>query len=157
MAVEAAEFKKAMSRFASGVTVVTVEHDGIRSGLTVSAFCSLSLEPPLVLICIDRQVKSYDAIVAAGHFAVNVLAEDQQEVSNRFASRVEDKFDGVATSRGTLGDPMIDGALAVVECRIVDRLPGGDHTILVGEVESGRVGDAAPLLYFNGAYRRVTG
>ena len=157
MAVEAAEFKKAMGRFASGVTVVTVEDEGIRSGLTVSAFCSLSLEPPLVLICIDRKVKSHDAIAAAGHFAVNVLAEDQQEVSTRFASRVENKFESVATCPGILGDPIIEGTLATVECRIVDRLPGGDHTIFVGEVERARVGDAGPLLYFTGAYRRVSG
>lgn len=155
MGVEAAEFKKAMSRFASGVTVVTTTHEGERYGLTVSAFCSLSLQPPLVLVCIDDRVRSRDPIEKTGHFAVNVLRADQEAVSSRFASRVDDRFRDIETTAGVLGDPFIDGSLTSVECRLVDALPGGDHTIFVGEVVETRVGDGDPLLYSQGAYRRL--
>jgi len=155
MGVEAAEFKQAMSRFASGVTIVTTADGSERYGLTVSAFCSLSLEPPLVLVCIDDRVKSREPIEKIGHFGVSILRADQDAISNRFASRVEDKFEGVGTVDGSLGDPLIDGALARLECRLVDALPGGDHTIFVGEVIEARVEDGDPLVYSQGAYRRI--
>ncbi|HEY5609825.1 MAG TPA: flavin reductase family protein, partial [Thermoanaerobaculia bacterium] len=148
-------FRDALSRFASGVTVVTTAYDGHWHGLTVSAFSSLSLGPPLVLVCIEKSVKSHNAIARAEKFAVNILRADQEPISARFASRAEDKFAGIATHTGMLGIPLIDGALANVECRLHETLAGGDHTIFVGEVVAAEVADGEPLLYFRSAYRHL--
>lgn len=153
VAVDEGAFRNAMSRFASSVTVVTTEYDGHWHGLTVSAFSSLSLRPPLVLICIEKSVKSHDAIARAEKFAVNVLRSEQEEISRRFASRVEHKFEGLATRSGKLGIPLIEGALANIECRLFETLGGGDHSIFVGEVVNADVFDGEPLLYFRGGYR----
>ena len=156
MPFDADQFKKTMSQFASGVSVVTAEEGNDLYGITVSAFSSLSLDPPLVLICIDKSVKSHDGIASAGHFAVNILSADQEEVSNRFASRAEDKFAGIETTKGSLGDPLITGAVATMQCRLHSTLDGGDHTIFVGQVVESHVADAWPLLYFRGGYRRLS-
>ena len=150
-----AQFKLAMSHFASGVTVVTTEHEGRQYGMTVASFASLSLHPPLVLVCIEKNVKSHDAIAASGKFAVNILENGQAELSNRFASRVEDKFAGVALHGGTLGLPLLDGALTTLECRLHGQLPGGDHTIFIGEVVDAQTRDGVPLLYFRSGYREM--
>src|SRR5947208_11843445 len=107
MPVDDAQFKLAMSHFASGVTVVTTEHEGKPYGMTVAAFCSLSLHPPLVLICIEKSVKTHEAIAGAGKFAVSILSGAQQDLSNRFASRIEDKFADVPIDRGDLGLPLL--------------------------------------------------
>ena len=109
--MDEAAFKYAMSHFASGVTIVTTELDGKPFGMTVASFASLSLHPPLVLICIEKTVKTHDAISAAGKFGVSILRSDQQEISSRFASRAEDKFASVEVRRGMLGLPLIAGAL----------------------------------------------
>ncbi len=153
MPIDDARFKLAMSHFASGVTIVTTENDGQRYGLTVASFASLSLHPPLVLVCIEKSVKSHDAIAAAGKFGVSILGQSQAEVSGRFASRVEDKFAGVATREGELGVPLIAGAICTLECRVHGQLPGGDHTIFVGEVVDVQTGDGAPLVYYRSGYR----
>ena len=156
MPLDEAQFKLAMSHFASGVTVVTTEHDGTPYGMTVASFASLSLHPPLVLICIEQGVKSHDAIAAAARFGVSILAHEQSEISNRFASKkVEDRFAGTSWSRGELGMPLIDGAICAIECRVQAQLPGGDHTIFVGEVESVRTHEAQPLVYFRSGYRQL--
>ncbi|MCI0485888.1 MAG: flavin reductase family protein [Blastocatellia bacterium] len=156
MPVTRDEFRRALSRFASGVTVVTAkcEDDQLR-GITVSAFSSLSLDPPLVLICIDRRASLHDHLEEGRHFAVNILAEGQEDISHRFASKVPDRFDGLACREGTAGSPLIEGALAAIECRIVHAYPGGDHTILVGEVISTNVSEGKPLLYCQGNYARL--
>src|SRR6187401_3458702 len=125
MAVEDAQFKLAMSHFASGVTIVTTVHEGTQFGMTVASFASLSLHPPLVLICIEKSVKTHDAIAASGRFGVSILAAEQAEVSNRFASRRDDKFEGIAVQNGMLGVPLIDGAITTLECNVKERLPGG--------------------------------
>lgn len=156
MPVDDAQFKLAMSHFASGVTVVTTEHEGRPYGMTVAAFSSLSLHPPLVLVCIEKTVKTHDAIVAAGKFGVSILGAAQADLSNRFASRVEDKFAEIAVSRGELGVPLLDGAITALECRVTSQLPGGDHTIFVGEVEGIRVGEGAPLVYYRSGYREIS-
>src|SRR5687767_6224805 len=117
VAVDESRFRQVMSQFASGVTVVTTEVDGQLHGLTVSAFCSLSLRPPLVLICIEKSVRSHDAIAKAEKFSVNFLAQDQENISQLFASRTENKFAEVQTSPGRLGAPLIEGAVAAIECR----------------------------------------
>ena len=156
MPVDEAQFKLAMSHFASGVTVVSTEHEGTLYGMTVASFASLSLNPPLVLICIEKSVKSHDAIASAGKFGVSMLAREQSEISNRFASKkIEDRFAGVAWSRGDLGLPLIDGAICAIECTVQNQLAGGDHTIFVGEVSSVRTHEAQPLVYFRSGYREL--
>jgi flavin reductase (DIM6/NTAB) family NADH-FMN oxidoreductase RutF len=155
MSVDDAQFKLAMSHFASGVTIVTTEHDSRPYGLTVASFASLSLHPPLVLVCIEKGVKSHDAIAASRKFAVSILGAEQADVSNRFASKSEDKFSGVAIDRGETGVPVIAGALSTIECSVREQLAGGDHTIFVGEVLATHVGEGAPLLYFRSAYRQI--
>lgn len=155
MPVDDAQFKLAMSHFASGVTVVTTEHEGRPFGLTVSSFASLSLHPPLVVVCIENAVKSHEAIEASKKFGVSILGAEQAEISTRFASKTGDKFAGVAVRRGETGVPLLDGALCTVECTVRDQLPGGDHSIFVGEVVAIRVREGAPLLYFRSAYHQL--
>jgi len=153
--MDEATFKLAMSHFASGVTVVTTESEGRPYGMTVASFASLSLRPPLVLICIEKSVKTHDAIIAAGKFGVSILSSEQADVSSRFASRSDDKFSGVTTERGELGVPLIAGALTTLECTVRDQLPGGDHTIFVGEVTRAVTREGIPLLYFRSGYREM--
>ena len=154
MPIDDARFKLAMSQFASGVTVVTTEHDGQQYGMTVASFASLSLHPPLVLICIEKSVKSHDAISAAKKFGVSVLGQAQAEISGRFATKkIENKFEGVDVQHGELGVPLIAGAICTLACRVHSELPGGDHTIFVGEVVDAQTSEGAPLVYFRSAYR----
>jgi flavin reductase (DIM6/NTAB) family NADH-FMN oxidoreductase RutF len=148
-------FRQAMGRFASGVTVVTAAHAGRRTGITVSSFASLSLQPTLLLICIDRAAASHDMIAAAGRFAVSVLAEDQADLSQLFASDDPDKFRGVALAPSPGGLPLLAGAVAHLECALHSSLPGGDHTIFVGEALRAAVFERPPLLYFRSAYGRL--
>jgi len=155
MPVDDAQFKLAMSHFASGVTIVTTEHDGKPFGMTVAAFSSLSLHPPLVLICIEKGIKTHEAIAAAGKFGVSILSDAQTDVSNRFASRGDDKFAGIASHRGESGVPLIDGAITTLECTLREQLPGGDHTIFVGEVVAIGTAEGTPLLYFRSGYREM--
>lgn len=152
MPVDSAEFRRALGSFSSAVTVVTANDGGDRWGITVTSFCSLSLDPPLVLICIDRRARMHDPLRRASSFAVNFLAADQEHVSRRFASHQDDPFRDLPTTPGKLGAPVIEGCLAGVECTIVEMLPGGDHTIFVGQVEATWCGEGLPLLYFRGRY-----
>jgi flavin reductase (DIM6/NTAB) family NADH-FMN oxidoreductase RutF len=156
MAVSKDEFRQAMSRFISGVTVVTSKgEEGSIRGITVSAFSSLSLEPPLVLVCIGKNASLHDHLKEGRHFAVNILASDQEYISRRFASKEDDRFEGVGYREGATGSPLLEGALAHIECRILHAYPGGDHTIFVGEVEAASVADDNPLAYFRSGYVRV--
>ena len=152
MPITEAGFKLALSHFASGVTVVTTEHDGRLFGMTVASFASLSLHPPLVLVCIESSVKTHDAIGASATFGVSILGADQADISNRFASRSDDKFAGVDVVRGELGVPLIGGALTTIECRLRERLDGGDHSIFIGEVVDTQTREGEPLLYFRSGY-----
>jgi flavin reductase (DIM6/NTAB) family NADH-FMN oxidoreductase RutF len=157
MAIDKDEFRKVMSRFASSVTVVTtVSGDGVPLGLTVSAFCSLSLDPPLVLVCIDKNASFHQFLSEGGHFAVNILSEEQEIVSRRFASKGVDRFDGVSYKKGVTGSPLLDDVIANVECIVKQCHSGGDHTIFVGQVESAETADGRPLAYFRGGYSRLT-
>jgi len=155
MPIDDAQFKLAMSHFASGVTVVTTEHEGKPFGMTVAAFSSLSLHPPLVLVCIEKTVKTHDAIAGAGKFGVSILNSKQTDVSNRFASRSEDKFAGTEIVQGELDVPLIGGAITQLSCRVSDRLEGGDHTIFVGEVVDAKTEEGEPLVYFRSGYREI--
>ncbi|HWP44662.1 MAG TPA: flavin reductase family protein [Blastocatellia bacterium] len=155
MAVSKDEFRQAMSRFISGVTVVTSKTEDDRPhGITVSAFSSLSLEPPLVLICIGQKASIHDHLKEGRHFAVNVLAEDQEHLSRQFAAK-DDRFKNTRYTEGITGSPLLEGALAHIECRILHAYPGGDHTIFVGEVVAARVADYNPLAYFRSNYVRL--
>ncbi|MBK5260089.1 MAG: flavin reductase [Thermoanaerobaculia bacterium] len=153
--IDDAGFKLAMSQFASGVTVVTTELEGKQYGLTVASFASLSLHPPLVMVCIEKSVKSHDAIATARKFGVSILAQSQAEFSNRFASRSDDKFTGIAVRSGELGVPLIEGAICTIECKLNGELPGGDHTIFVGEVVDIQTAEGEPLVYFRSGYRQI--
>lgn len=156
MPVSKDEFRSAMSRFGSGVTVVTAKTEGNQpTGLTVSSFASVSLEPPLVLVCIDKRASIHDLLVEGRHFGVNVLADNQEILSRRFASRDTDRFSGTGYAEGVTGVPLLNDVLMAIECRIVHAYPGGDHTIVVGEVEHATVSDGKPLVYFRGGYAQL--
>lgn len=155
MPIDDAVFRLAMSHFASGVTVVTTAHEGRLYGMTVASFASLSLRPPLVLVCIEKSVKTHDAVLAAGKFGVSILGSDQADVSTKFASRSDDKFTGIELVPGELDVPLIAGALTSIECRLHEQLPGGDHSIFVGEVVGLHTREGDPLLYFRSGYREI--
>ena len=156
MPVSKDEFRAALGRFVSGVTVVTTRGDDNRPvGMTVSAFASVSLEPPLILACIDKRASAHGRFAEGTYFAVNILAEDQEHLSRRFASKDQDRFNGTLYTEGVTGPPLLEGALAYLECRVVHAYPGGDHTIIVGEVESTAVAENKPLAYFRGGYSQL--
>ena len=145
-----ADFKNAMAEFASGVTVVTTAHEGRPVGMTVSAFVSVSLDPPLVLVCVSDDASPKPHLEAAGLFGVNVLGDHQVELGERFAGAVpaDERFDGVATTVGSTGVPLIEGCLAQVECKVVEAHRMGDHTVFVGAVVNVSVlGAGSPLLH----------
>lgn len=157
MAVGQDEFRAALGRFASGVTVVTTrDAAGTLHGLTVSAFCSVSLDPPLVLICIEKATGSHYAFEESGVFIVNILDHSQQDLSEHFASTLAHKFEGVDYRPGLDGIPILDNALVVLECRLSRMYDGGDHSIYVAEVENVEIKDGSPLVYFHGNYRELT-
>jgi len=156
MPVSSADFRSALSRFASGVTVVTTKDgEGKQFGITVSAFCSVSLDPPLVLICIEKITGSHHAFEESGRFTVNILASNETGISEHFASLIEDKFAGIEHAVDEHGIPILPGSLATLQCRLFKSLDGGDHSIFLGEVEHVIVRDAEPLLYFKGGYHRI--
>lgn len=145
-------FRRCLGQFATGVTIVTTTLDGAPVGVTANSYSSVSLEPPMVLWSIADTSRSVPAFMASDRFAISVLGADQVEISNRFAKSIDDKFEGVAWSAGLGGVPLIDGALARIECTVRDRIRQGDHTIIVGEVERYAVSGGAPLLFVQGQY-----
>ena len=155
MPIDESQFKLAMSHFASGVTIVTTEHDGTQYGMTVASFASLSLRPPLVMICIEKAAKSHDAIVAAKKFGVSILEEKQADISGRFASKIDDKFAGVELKQGRIGVPLIASSLCMLECKLHGQYPGGDHSIFAGEVVEAYIGAGSPLVYYRSSYRHI--
>jgi 3-hydroxy-9,10-secoandrosta-1,3,5(10)-triene-9,17-dione monooxygenase reductase component len=154
--IGAAEFRRAMGHFATGVTVVTsIDEDGEPVGTTASAVSSLSLDPPLMLACFDLESLTLRAIRGHGAFVVNVLAAPQQHLSANFARRgLAAAWSGVKHHRGPTGSPRIDGVLAALECTVENSLPGGDHEIVIGRVHDVEVSydDDAPLLHWRGSY-----
>lgn len=150
------EFRSILGRFASGVTVVTsVDKDGKDEGMTVSAFCSLSLEPPLVLCCVDRAASMYDSLAGARGFIVNILSESQEAMARRFSGPDPNRFDGVGYTRGVSGAAILDEVLGYLECRRIGAHRGGDHCIYVGEVEVASSTEGRPLLYYRGGYAQL--
>jgi flavin reductase (DIM6/NTAB) family NADH-FMN oxidoreductase RutF len=154
--VTSEEFRRACGRFATGVTIASVlDADGAPHGLTVNSFASVSLDPPLLLICLGHAVTCIDAFRSSRHFGINVLAEGQRELSDRFARKGQDRFDGLEWYRGPSGVPLLPGVLAAIECRVHQRFTSGDHDIVVGEMISARTGEGAPMVYFASCYRRL--
>ena len=155
-----AAFRAVLGRFATGITIMSTLQDGVAHAMTANAFTSVSLDPPLVLVCVDKGVRMHDAVLDCGFWAVSVLAADQRPVAERFARSGRDlytQFDGVPTTPGPkTGCPLIGGALSWLECRTWATYDGGDHTIVVGEVLALGVegtGDQEALVYFSGQYR----
>lgn len=151
---DARDFRRALSQFPTGVTVITtLDQAGAPVGVTASSFNSVSIDPPLILWSIDKGAYSLDAFSSTEHFAVNVLARDQVEASNRFASRGSDKFSGIEYGAGVGGVPVLAQYAAQFECKTWAVYEGGDHLILVGEVLAYRYDDAAlPLVFARGSY-----
>lgn len=156
MPVDSNDFRAALSRFASGVTVVTgLRESGEPFGITVSAFTSVSLDPPLVLVCIQRRAGSCESLSKSESFCVNVLSESQTEISNLFASKDAHDFARVEFTDGLGGVPVVAQTLASIECSKVNEFDGGDHVIFVGQVERVSVRDGNPLVYWHSDYRRI--
>lgn len=156
MPISKDEFRHALGRFASGVTVITTrDAAGNLHGITVSAFCSVSLEPALVLVCIDKNTGSHYALTQTNSFVVNVLRDDQQYISDRFASYLPNKFEVVKYHSGIDDLPVLENVLANLECRLINAHDNGDHTIFVGEIEKATVSDGKPLVYWQGNYRNL--
>ena len=160
MAIDEMSFKEVMSAFASGVTVVTTKSQEGMHGLTVSSFCSVSLHPPLVLVCVDKSASSHELILQTKIFAVNILAAHQKNLSARFATRdisQADRFKNLELSTAVTGAPILPGTLGYVDCKLHASYDGGDHSIFVGEVlQSGYNDGEKPLLYFRRSYQTVT-
>lgn len=156
MAIEKNELRRVMGHFATGVTVITsIRTSGELHGLTANAFTSVSLIPPLLLVCIDKKAESYPCFDESRVFTVNVLSSDQEAISRRFAVTGGDKFTGVSHRIGANGAPILDGALAYLECRVTEKIDGGDHTIYIGEIEQAETKEGKPLLFFRGGYREL--
>jgi flavin reductase (DIM6/NTAB) family NADH-FMN oxidoreductase RutF len=147
------ELRKALGCFITGVTVVTTrDGNGEQRGFTANSFTSVSLDPPLVLVCLSRKASSFAAFAETGYFAVNVLAEDQKEVSSAFASKLQNKFSGMSFRRGTEGAPILEGAAAWLDCSTHRRIDCGDHIILVGRVHDFGSSEVSPLGFYRGNY-----
>jgi flavin reductase (DIM6/NTAB) family NADH-FMN oxidoreductase RutF len=159
MPIDKALFRQVAGSFASGVTVITTGFEGKYHGMTASAFCSLSLDPLQVLVCVDRTAHTLPLLQQSGHFNVNILASGQEEISRIFANKEAAQrvtFEGIEHTLNAKGVPLLKGALASFECRVALQFDGGDHVIVVGEVEDGDLGDGDdPLLYFRSRYRSL--
>jgi flavin reductase (DIM6/NTAB) family NADH-FMN oxidoreductase RutF len=156
MAIDRNELRRVMGHFATGVTVITTcSTDGKPYGLTANAFTSVSLDPPLLLICVDKKAESYPYFEQSKVFTVNILADDQEALSRRFAVSGGPKFEGVSYRTGANGAPILDGAIGYIECTLYATYDGGDHTIHLGEIRQAETADRKPLLFFRGGYRAL--
>ena len=160
MNLTASEFRKAMGRFATGVTIVTVDLDGEVHGMTANAFASVSLDPMLVLVCVDHTTRTHAHLHAKKRFGINVLKEDQRAISEYYAGSERDHEQaeeeaGARFERTRHGTPMLQRSLAYLECRLHSAQDAGDHTIFIAEVEDVVVREGEPLLFFRGTYRKV--
>lgn len=163
MDVSSIDYRAAISRFLTGVTLVTTRHEGVAQGITASAVASVTLEPPTLLVCLNQQSGSCHVISASGRFCVHVLAEDQLALARHFASRAQDKFAGLAAlglgpaCDSALGNPRLDGALAYLECRVTTQTDVGTHRIFFGEVVAVEAREGSPLAYFKGQFASLGG
>ena len=160
MTLNPTEFRKAMGAFATGVTIITVDLDGEVHGMTANAFTSVSLDPMLVLVCVDHTTRTHAHLHEKKRFGINVLCEDQRAISDYYArsERVHERAEaeaGARFDRTSHGTPILHGALAYLECRLQSAEQAGDHSIFIAEVEDVVVGTGNPLLFFRGKYRTV--
>ncbi|HYL58574.1 MAG TPA: flavin reductase family protein [Candidatus Acidoferrales bacterium] len=157
MAIDKNELRRVMGHFATGVTVITsVRASGELHGLTANAFTSVSLVPPLLLICVDKKAESYPCFEESKIFTVNVLAADQEALSRKFAVSGGNKFEGVSYHLGANGAPILAGALAYIECKVSNTVDAGDHTVYLGEIQQAETPhEGKPLLFFRGGYREM--
>jgi flavin reductase (DIM6/NTAB) family NADH-FMN oxidoreductase RutF len=156
LSVSSDEFRAVLGRFPSGVTVVTTtDGDGSNQGMTVSAFSSVSLDPPLILICIEKTASAHQALFSSSGFVVNVLSAEQEHIARRFSIVDIDRFEGIGYSRSSHGYAVLDDVLTVIECSTFACHEAGDHTIIVGEVEAATAHNGSPLLYYRGGYAQL--
>jgi flavin reductase (DIM6/NTAB) family NADH-FMN oxidoreductase RutF len=160
MSVTQTEFRRALGSFATGVTVITVDYEGQVQGMTANAFASVSLDPPLVLVCVDHRARTHAHLHSKKRFGVNVLAEDQRTISEYYARPAQDhghaeRDAGAHFDRTPHGTPVLNGALAYLECRLHTSQDAGDHTIFIAEVEEVVVREGDPLLYYRAEYRTI--
>ncbi|MGZ4960897.1 MAG: flavin reductase family protein [Methylomonas sp.] len=159
MSVDASQFKNALKLWASGVTVVTAQsvNNGMK-GMTATSFSSVSVDPPQILVCLNKITDTGGALLESRHFAVNILASDQQDVSNQFAgnSTQEERFASVAWEKGDNGAPLLTKGLVSLECKVVQQIQAGTHWIVIGEVEKVVCRNGEPLLYYSSAYRQLS-
>jgi flavin reductase (DIM6/NTAB) family NADH-FMN oxidoreductase RutF len=154
--VDSTAFRQVCARFATGITVTTTRaEDGSPQGLTASSFTSVSLNPPLILVCIDHNSGVLQHFRTSAYFAVNILREEQEEVSNLFAFRKDDRFEEVSWRPGKTGSPLLEDCLAHLECAVYRILDVGDHAVAMGEVVHADIGEGLPLLYYGSAYQRL--
>ncbi len=155
--IDSFEFRQLLGHFATGVTILTViAPDGRLLGMTANSLSSVSLQPPLLSVCVAHEAEMHDIILTAPEFVVNVLASQQEKLARRFADQHEDRFDGIGYHLNPEGLVVLDGVLAHIECRRQAVYPAGDHTIVVALVIGGAVNDGRPLLYFRGGYAALS-
>ncbi|MCK5829693.1 MAG: flavin reductase family protein [Methylococcales bacterium] len=156
MSVNEDDFKNALKLWASGVTVITskTEKQGLK-GMTATSFASVSVDPPQILVCINKSADTGDSVLEGKTFAVNILKSDQQEVSNQFAGGAsqEERFANVVWHEGETGSPVIDDTLVSIECTVVQQVLAGTHWVVIGEVQASECRSGEPLLYYNSGYR----
>jgi flavin reductase len=162
MSLNPTDFRKAMGCFATGVTIITVDLDGGIHGMTANAFSSVSLDPPLVLVCVDKRAMTHTHLHAKKRFGINILCENQRVISDYYArpDRTHERAEaeaGARFDRTSHGTPVLHGSLAYLECRLHSAEVAGDHTIFIAEVEDVVVREGDPLLFFRGKYRKVGG
>lgn len=150
--VDQQQFKQVIGHFASGVSIITVSNNGVDFGITASAVCSVSVDPPMLLVCVNKSTGTCHAISAAESFTVNIVNETQKELALRYARANTDKFDGVDFSYGELGNPVLGQTLATLECRVVEEVTGGTHSVFLGEVKKANAADGDPLVYYRGKF-----
>lgn len=149
-------YRQVCSQFATGVAIATVRAaDGTPHGLTVSSFTPVSIDPPLILICIDFRCAAVEHFRTGPFFAINILTSTQRDLSIVFAAKPEGRFEGVRWISGLSGAPLLEDTLAVMECRLHRVLDVGDHAVIFGEMVSARLGEGEPLVYFNRTYRAL--
>ncbi|MGH7841068.1 MAG: flavin reductase family protein [Candidatus Binataceae bacterium] len=157
MPIDRNELRRVMGHFPTGVTVITTtSKEGLPFGLTANAFTSVSLEPPLLLISVDKKAESYPHFEDSKVFTVNFLCDDQESLSRKFAVSGGDKFKGVAYRSGANGVPILEGALAYMECRLYAVYDGGDHTLFLGEVTQAETREGKPLVFHRGGYKTIS-
>jgi flavin reductase (DIM6/NTAB) family NADH-FMN oxidoreductase RutF len=156
MPIDKNQLRQVMGHFVTGVTIITtVNKDGQMHGLTANAFTSVSLEPPLLLVSVDKKAESYPAFEESKVFTVNILADEQEALSRKFAVSGGNKFEGVAYRRGANGAAILDGTLAHIECTLYGAYEGGDHSLYLGEIQEAEVREGKPLVFYRGGYRAI--